>query len=303
MGTATDHDLRAGSDTEVLPTRRSLLSRLRDWEDSTSWQDFFDTYWRLIYGVARKAGLSDAEAQDVVQETVLSVARKMKEFRYDPARGSFKGWLLQLTGWRIRNQLRKRGRPLAPEPEADSGDPSLAVVATDVLAVAPELERTWEAEWEEHLLRAAMQRVRGQVNPKHLQIFDLYVVQQQSVAEVRRFLGVSAAEVYLAKHRVGKLIHKERTRLRSGPVPGREALRARVQRHPARRTALASHGRPGGHPARRPPRTGGLFLLRDGVGGRRGRSQAAGGRSDATPGPLPIPHAGARAEPEGPADL
>jgi len=52
-----------------------LLSRLKDWRDDASWQEFFDTYWRLIYGVARKAGLSDAEAQDIVQETVFSVVR------------------------------------------------------------------------------------------------------------------------------------------------------------------------------------------------------------------------------------
>ena len=62
---------------DSLPTRRSLLSRLRDLSDSDSWRTFFDTYWRLIYNVARKSGLSDGDAQDVVQETVIAVARKM----------------------------------------------------------------------------------------------------------------------------------------------------------------------------------------------------------------------------------
>jgi len=64
---------------ELIPTRRSLLSRLKDWDDQESWKDFFDTYWKLVYGVAIKAGLSDQEAQDVVQETVLSVADVMLE--------------------------------------------------------------------------------------------------------------------------------------------------------------------------------------------------------------------------------
>jgi DNA-directed RNA polymerase specialized sigma24 family protein len=67
-----------------LPTRRSLLSRLRNLEDNASWQDFFETYWKLIYSAATKAGLSDADAQDVVQETVLTVTRRIGEFRYDP---------------------------------------------------------------------------------------------------------------------------------------------------------------------------------------------------------------------------
>ena len=75
------------SPDELIPTRRSLLSRLEDWDDQESWREFFNTYWKLIYGVALRAGLSDAEAQDVVQDTVVAVARKMQDFRYDPGRG------------------------------------------------------------------------------------------------------------------------------------------------------------------------------------------------------------------------
>ncbi len=68
----------AKADHESLSTRWSLLTRLKNWDDQESWKEFFDTYWRLIYNVAIKAGLSDAEAQDVVQETVLTVAEKLR---------------------------------------------------------------------------------------------------------------------------------------------------------------------------------------------------------------------------------
>src|SRR5262245_3171643 len=84
----------ANQTNDLLPTRWSLLSRLKNWDDQESWQEFFDTYWRLIYSVAVKAGLSDVEAQDVVQETVITVAKKLEQFKTDPAHGSFKGWLL-----------------------------------------------------------------------------------------------------------------------------------------------------------------------------------------------------------------
>src|ERR1043165_10231370 len=82
---------------EFLPTRRSLLIRLKNWDDQESWRNFFDTYSRLIYSFARKAGFGDAEAQDVVQETVVTVAKHIPQFEYDPALGSFKSWLLQIT--------------------------------------------------------------------------------------------------------------------------------------------------------------------------------------------------------------
>src|SRR5947207_5593760 len=89
-------------------TRRSLVDRLVNWDDQKRWQEFFDTYWKLIYSAARKAGLTDAEAQEVVQETVITVAKKIDKLKYDPAIGSFKGWLLQITRWRIVDQFRKR---------------------------------------------------------------------------------------------------------------------------------------------------------------------------------------------------
>jgi len=65
---------------ELIPTRATLIQRLKDWQDQLSWQDFFDTYWRLIYGTAIKSGLTATEAQDVVQETMISVAKHMPSF-------------------------------------------------------------------------------------------------------------------------------------------------------------------------------------------------------------------------------
>ena len=88
-----------------LPTRQTLLSRLKNWEDQSSWREFFNLYWRLIYGVARQAGLSDGEAQEVVQDTIITVAKQMPQFRYDKARGSFKSWLRKTAHWRIQDQF------------------------------------------------------------------------------------------------------------------------------------------------------------------------------------------------------
>jgi DNA-directed RNA polymerase specialized sigma24 family protein len=75
-----------------LPTRRSMIERLKNWDDHDSWREFFDSYWRPIYGVALRYGLTDSEAEEVVQETVLSIAKKMDTFKYDPAVCSFKSW-------------------------------------------------------------------------------------------------------------------------------------------------------------------------------------------------------------------
>src|SRR5881396_2329108 len=130
---------------QLLPTRATLIDRLKDWQDRSSWQEFFDTYWKLIYGVARKAGLTEVEAQDVVQETMASVAKHMPAFKYDPAIGSFKSWLLIMTRWRIIAQLRNRG-PFAeqrPFPEATSTRGDAAENVADPAAQV--LDAVWDA--------------------------------------------------------------------------------------------------------------------------------------------------------------
>jgi RNA polymerase sigma factor (sigma-70 family) len=203
---------------ELIPTRQSLLSRLKDWKDEESWKVFFDTYWKLIYSAAIKAGLSDAEAQDVVQETVISVLKSMPGFDYNAQKGSFKGWLLRLTNWRIGDQVRKRQRGIeCPESQ------SPALTLTEIMETAAEpagfgLEVDWDEEWERNLMEAAIERVKKKVDPKHYQVFDLYVFKQWPVSKVARALKVNSGKVYLTKHRISHLIKKELTYLRTKPI-------------------------------------------------------------------------------------
>ena len=193
---------------ELIPTRKSLLGRLRNWEDQESWRTFFDTYWRLIYNFALHRGLGHEEAQEVVQETVLAVAKNMARFHYDPAVCSFKTWLLGVTRSKIANQYARRARhPVceAPGPR-DSSRP-----ASDPMdAAGPgEWERKWEEEWEKHLMETALQRVKRRVSIEQYQMFDLFVLKQWPAMEVAKTLGTTVAHVYVAKHRVSKWVRQE----------------------------------------------------------------------------------------------
>jgi RNA polymerase sigma-70 factor (ECF subfamily) len=199
--------------TDFLVTRRSLLIRLKDLGDQKSWQDFFETYSGLIYAVAMKAGLSDAEAQDVVQETVINVAKKMPEFQYDPAKGKFKGWLLQIARWRINDQFRKR-LPVANRHSTVDGDgPRTATIERKSDPNAVDLAAVWEEEWQKNLLQVALERVKQQVKPQQFQIFDCYVNKHWTVEQVTQTLGVNANQIYLAKNRITALLKTEVRRL------------------------------------------------------------------------------------------
>jgi RNA polymerase sigma-70 factor (ECF subfamily) len=199
-------------------TRRTLLERLKNADDHAGWQTFFDTYGPLIYGVARRAGLTDAEAQDVVQETVLTVSKNISEFEYDPARGRFKSWLLHTTRWRIVDQLRKR-LP-SDRPRATFTSERRRTRTTDRIADphGSELEKLWDEEWVQRMRELALERVKRQVKPRQYQVFDSYVVKGWPVTKVTAALGVSTTQVYLAKHRVGMLLRREIMRLEKALV-------------------------------------------------------------------------------------
>jgi len=121
---------------DSLLTRRTLLSRLRNLDDQESWRTFFNLYWRLLYNVARKSGLDDGGAQEIVQDTVIAVARKMPEFRYDPARGTFRQWLLRITRRRIIDHLRLI-RAVVVKACADLSNPVWTPLQTNTLTGAP----------------------------------------------------------------------------------------------------------------------------------------------------------------------
>ena len=212
-GRAQSSNGMSATNDPFLPTRQSLLERLKRWDDQESWRDFFNTYWGLLYATAIKAGLKDSEAQDVVQDTIILVARKMEGFKYDPAVDSFKGWLLYWTRKRIALEYRRRSRDrlgASAEPQDDHG--KLEEIQDP--AGVP-LDQIWEEEWQRAMWDAALTRVKAAVALKQFQMFDLYVLKERPVTEVAQTMDVTVAQVYLAKHRVSALVKKELNQLKA----------------------------------------------------------------------------------------
>jgi RNA polymerase sigma-70 factor (ECF subfamily) len=196
---------------ELLPTRSSLVNRLRDLDDKATWRVFFERYWKLIYGAAIKAGLTDDEAEDVVQETVIGVARKMPEFLYDPKVCSFKGWLMHVTRCRIADRFRRRRPQNIPLITSSTEDVPTVLELAD--PAANTLEEIWNEEWQKNIVDAALEHVRRRAKPEHYQIFHLHAVKGLGVREVAKLTGASVAKVYVTYHRIGKQVKAEAKRL------------------------------------------------------------------------------------------
>ena len=197
-------------------TRKTLIEKLDNWDDWSSWDEFYRTYSSFVFHVARKSGLSDDEASDVVQETFIGVAKNLQKKKFDTSQGSFKSFLLNQARWRILDQFRRRKKQQDREANIHfEGDDERRTAPIDRCAdpKGMTLEKLWDKEWQEQNMELALRRVRSLVSPRQFQIFSCYVIKGWTPERVREELGVNAAQVYLAKHRVGRILKKEAARL------------------------------------------------------------------------------------------
>lgn len=179
-------------------TRSDVLERVRNWGDGDAWRIFFQTYRPLIHGFSIKSGLNDDEAQEVAQDTLIEVARRIKNGEYDRRQGSFRAWLYRLTKWRITNQFNKRLYDIVPLERLAMSE---SLDLKDLATTPDESSSIWEEDWRKALFDAAMERLRKTMKPKHIHVLHALVIHGWPVPRVARVLRMSRGQVYLIKLR------------------------------------------------------------------------------------------------------
>ena len=177
---------------------------------------FHRLYRRLVYGRARAPRLEHEDAEDVAQDVFKRVAETIRDFDSNPARGSFRGWLMKLTQWRIADKFARLGKTPAHSPSpAAPGGTSTGTGTMERVPSPEEDEDDWDREWQQHVLAMALERLARQVKPRHFQVFELYVRQGWPVLKVSSELGINPASVYLIGHRLTKLLKAEVEKLKT----------------------------------------------------------------------------------------
>lgn len=182
---------------EAPATRASLLIRLRDGHDADAWRQFVQLYGPVVYGFARKRGLQDADASDLMQEVLRSVAGAVGRLDYDPRRGTFRGWLYTITRNKVYSFLDGRRRQLRGSGDSAAQQRLEAEAAPDGDASAE-----WDREYERQLAAWAMEQIRGEFQDSTWQAFYQTAVEGKSPKDVAKALGMSPGAVYVAKSRV-----------------------------------------------------------------------------------------------------
>src|ERR1700722_2617425 len=186
-------------------TRVTLLARLKDGRDVDAWREFVQLYGPVVYRFARNRGLQDADAADLMQDVLRSVARNAHRMEYNPARGTFRGWLYTVTRNKIYNFLSsQRNRPRGTG-DVDAQERLDATPARD--EEGPDAD--WEKEYQRRLSSRAMERVQHEFQPATWQAFWETAVEGKQASEVGTGLKMTAGAVYVAKSRVLSRLREE----------------------------------------------------------------------------------------------
>jgi RNA polymerase sigma factor (sigma-70 family) len=195
-------------------TRVTLLHRLnQNPGDQLSWAEFVRVYGPAIRGWLLHWGLQEADSQDVAQNVLLRLTAKLPQFKYDPTK-SFRGWLKTLTHHAWHDFVTEAGYRTR-----GSGDTSV-LDQLQSLEAREDLAARVEATFDKELLEMAMLRAKERVAETTWQAFKLAALDGVTPQTVADQLGVRVSQVYLAKHRVQKLVQEEIRAIEGVPSEG-----------------------------------------------------------------------------------
>jgi RNA polymerase sigma-70 factor (ECF subfamily) len=180
-----------------------LIEAVKDWRDDANWREFYERYAVAIRRHACRSGLSEAEAEDVLQETMVKVARYLPSFKYDRTVCKFRTWLNQIINQRIFEALHRRRRGSFPEAALDE------IRELVHASGAPTGDPVAQAEVDHRLLEACLARVRARVKPRHWQLFEAHALHGLTADETARRHDTTAANVWVVRHRILKVLRLE----------------------------------------------------------------------------------------------
>ena len=183
-------------------TNDTLLTRLRNPVDQQSWAEFAQLYEPLIFRFAVGRGLQEADASDITQRVLWTVARAADRWELGTDRGRFRGWLAKVTSNAVLNLVQREAR------HRGSGRSSIWDLMEQVPEPGEDLASTWRYEKRCQMFRWAAHRVRSKFTDDVWLLFWRTAVEGEAIEAVAGELGKSLGAAYAARSRVLAALRK-----------------------------------------------------------------------------------------------
>ena len=190
-------------------TRVSLILRIADAQNAKAWEEFARSYQPVVYRLARRRGFQHADAEELVQETLLAVARAVESWVPDPERGRFRVWLHRIARNLMINFLTRRKHRVW-----GTGDSEMHWQLETECDPDSVVSQMFELEYRREMFRCAAERVQCDVKQNTWQAFWLSTIDDFPALEVARRLGMSIGSVYIARNRVMARLRAEVRRMK-----------------------------------------------------------------------------------------
>ncbi len=197
-----------GNPGDALMTRETLLHRVRMRQNGPEWEEFVYYYRGYLYSIASHMGLNHHDAEDVVQDVMVQLWKKLPEFEYDSTRGRFRGWLYTVVANRVKTKFRDNSRNARHVSIGENEQPIDSFQDTKTLP----MEKQAKEEWITYIVTIAWQRVQESLGEKERAAFEM-TSKGTAVDEVAQKLGITASSVYVYKKRVSDRLKEEAAQL------------------------------------------------------------------------------------------
>ena len=177
-------------------TTTQVLEELRESNDTLAWTVFRDHFYSVVINFARTLGLSETDAEDAAQETMLVFIKAFRDGKYNRKKGHLSHWLFGVARRVILNFRKRLPR------ERLIADSTSGTSFWDMVADEDAVRHTWDSQWRHMTLERCLQQARRELDQKVFEAFELYALFQNPVEDVSKTLGMSRNAVYIAKNRV-----------------------------------------------------------------------------------------------------
>jgi RNA polymerase sigma-70 factor (ECF subfamily) len=188
-----------------ITTSKTLIARLKDNNDQDAWDRFFQLYSPLIIGFARRRQCTLEMSHDVLQETMMCLMKLFPKFEYDPNKGRFSAFMFTIVSARINDAFRRQCRYQSLNSNEESSNGMEYITDFRIKEAGAE----WDELWEQNLLIRAMESIKQRVNPITWRSFELYVLEEHSIAAIAKILNINANTIYQHKNRITRLLREE----------------------------------------------------------------------------------------------